>query len=101
MSTVRGNVLTMPVRSAERDPRLINALRARARRLIDYINGVVGQAMLYYTENAGTGTWFLYGRPSEDAIDRLLLHGATNVDGFARLVARLQEQVTYKREVRV
>lgn len=95
---MRANVLTAPVRSAERDPRLIDALRSQARRLIDYINGVVGRAMLYYTENAGTGMWFLYGRPSEDAIDRLLLHGATNVDGFARLVVRLQEQCSDRKE---
>ncbi len=71
--------------------RLTAGLRARAVSLVEQINREAGQAMLYFNECAGI--WFLYGRPQETAVDKLLLYGASDVEGFARLVARLESEV--------
>jgi|GEM_PF-2419754 len=56
--------------------------------LVREINDAVGEDALYLMECLGT--WLLYGRASEEDVDKLLLCGRMNVDGLVRLAGRLQ-----------
>ena len=57
--------------------------------LVSEFNRVAGEDVLYLIEYVGL--WCLYGRPSEEAVDKLLLSGTKNIDDLVRLAVRLQE----------
>ena len=68
--------------------RVEKQLWEQARALVDVFNDTVGDDVLYLMECAGT--WVLYGRPDEEAVDKRLLWGFRNVDELTRLVLRLE-----------
>ena len=71
--------------------RLENALWEQARALVSGFNAAVGADVLYLTRYADM--WVLYGRPDEETADKRLLWGCADVDGLARLVIRLEDEM--------
>lgn len=57
--------------------------------LVREINRTVGEDALYLMECLGT--WLLYGRPTEEDVDKLLLCGGMEVEDLTRLACRLQK----------
>lgn len=70
---------------------LARLLMARARELVNSINRVAGEAVLYLSECVNM--WMLFGRPSEEDVDRMLMHGFTDAEDLARLVVRLEKEM--------
>ena len=70
---------------------LARLLMARARELVNSINRVTGEAILYLSECVNM--WMLFGRPSEEDVDRMLMHGFTDAEDLARLVVRLEKEM--------
>lgn len=68
--------------------KLESELWRQAQALVDVFNDTVGEDVLYLMECAGT--WVLYGRPDEEAVDKRLLWGFRNADELTRLVLRLE-----------
>ncbi len=77
--------------TADENRRLARVLMVRARELVGYINRVAGEALLYLSECAGM--WMLFGRPDEESVDKLLLHGFNDAEDLARLVMRLENEM--------
>lgn len=70
---------------------LARLLMVRARELVNSINRVTGEAILYLSECVNM--WMLFGRPSEEDVDRMLMHGFTDAEDLARLVVRLEKEM--------
>ena len=70
---------------------LARLLMERARELVDSINRAAGVAILYLSDCAGL--WMLFGRPSEEDVDRMLMHGFSSVGDLSRLVMRLEKEM--------
>ena len=71
------------------EARLTVRLWQKVTGLVSEFNRVAGEDVLYLMECVGL--WCLYGRTSEEAVDKLLLSGMKNIDDLVRLVVRLQE----------
>ena len=84
-----GSILDVKSITAGENRHLARLLMARARELVAHVNRVSGEALLYLSECAGM--WMLFGRPDEEAVDKLLLHGFTDAEDLARLVVRLEK----------
>ena len=70
---------------------LARLLMERARELVNSINRAAGVAVLYLSDCAGL--WMLFGRPSEEDVDRMLMHGFSSVGDLSRLVMRLEKEM--------
>jgi hypothetical protein len=77
--------------SIAQDEQLIDWLRSTVKGLVECFNRTVGEDVLYYTECANF--WRLFGRPTEYDADKLLADGLVTVEGLARLVCRLQNEM--------
>ena len=77
--------------TADENRHLARVLMVRARELVAHVNRVAGEALLYLSECAGM--WMLFGRPDEESVDKLLLHGFTDAEDLARLVMRLENEM--------
>ena len=71
------------------EARLTVQLWQKVTGLVSEFNRVAGEDVLYLMECVGL--WCLYGRPSEEAVDKLLLSGMKSIDDLVRLAVRLQE----------
>lgn len=86
-----GSILDVKSITADENRRLARFLMVRARELVAHVNRVAGEALLYLSECAGM--WMLFGRPDEEAVDKLLLHGFTDAEDLARLIEKLESEV--------
>ncbi len=77
--------------TADKNRRLARLLMVRARELVAHVNRVAGEALLYLSECAGM--WMLFGRPDEESVDKLLMHGFTDAEDLARLIEKLESEV--------
>lgn len=86
-----GSILDVKGITAGENRHLARLLMERARELVNSINRVAGEAILYLSECANM--WMLFGRPSEEDVDRMLMHGFTDAEDLARLVVRLEKEM--------
>ena len=86
-----GSILDVKGITAGENRNLARLLMERARELVNSINRVAGEAILYLSECANM--WMLFGRPSEEDVDRMLMHGFSSVGDLARLVMRLEKEM--------
>ena len=86
-----GSILDVKSITAGENRNLARLLMERARELVNSINRVAGEAILYLSECANM--WMLFGRPSEEDVDRMLMHGFSSVGDLARLVMRLEKEM--------
>ena len=86
-----GSILDVKGITAGENRHLARLLMARARELVNTINRVTGEAVLYLSECVNM--WMLFGRPSEEDVDRMLMHGFTDAEDLARLVVRLEKEM--------
>ena len=59
--------------------------------MVNSINRVAGEEVLYLSECVNM--WMLFERPSEEDVDRMLMHGFTDSEDLARLVVRLENEM--------
>ena len=59
--------------------------------MVNSINRVAGEEVLYLSECVNM--WMLFERPSEEDVDRMLMHGFTDAEDLARLVMRLEREM--------
>ena len=86
-----GSILDVKSITVGENRHLARLLMARARELVNSINRVAGEAILYLSECVNM--WMLFGRPSEEDVDRMLMHGFTDAEDLARLVVRLEQEI--------
>ena len=86
-----GSILDVKGITAGENRHLARLLMARARELVNSINRVAGEAVLYLSECVNM--WMLFGRPSEEDVDRMLMHGFSSVGDLSRLVMRLEKEM--------
>ena len=86
-----GSILDVKGITAGENRHLARLLMERARELVNSINRVAGEAILYLSECVNM--WMLFGRPSEEDVDRMLMHGFSSVGDLARLVMRLEKEM--------
>lgn len=67
---------------------LERVLYSQAEVLVSEFNRAVGSEALYLA--SFVGSWILYGRPTQEDVDKSLLHGRIDVDDLAKLVDRLE-----------
>ena len=86
-----GSILDVKGITAGENRHLARLLMERARELVNSINRAAGAAILYLSDCAGL--WMLFGRPSEEDVDRMLMHGFSSVGDLSRLVMRLEKEM--------
>ena len=86
-----GSILDVKSITAGENRHLSRLLMERARELVARFNRAAGEAVLYLSECLNM--WMLFGRPSEEDVDRMLMHGFTDAEDLARLVMRLEREM--------